>query len=189
MSMCNSCSRVSLLGSRLGLGHRSHCSRRRLEQPESPPHAQTDRYRCCDGLRSRSLLGFDDELGAGRVDVCGSTARRSCQKLTLFSGASYSGAQGATGSISGELVTLQQPAQRRRPLAMLLILSSVFTELSAESWDTPQRSRLQCPIDGQCSYGHRRACSERKTCLLSALPPSQTQCCRVVSVLCWYSMQ
>ena len=151
--------RVSLLGSRLGLGHRSHCSRRRLEQPESPPHAQTDRSRCCDGLRSRLLLGFDDELGAGRVDVCGSTARRSCQKLTLFAGASYSGAQGATGSISGELVTLQQPAQRRRPLAMLLILSSFFTELSAESWDTPQRSRLQCPIDGQCSYGHRRACS------------------------------
>ena len=77
----------------------------------------------------------------------------------LFAGTSYSGAQGATGSISGELVTLQQPAQRRRPLAMLLILSSFFTELSAESWDTPQRSRLQCPIDGQCSYGHRRACS------------------------------
>ena len=47
----------------------------------------------------------------------------------------------------GKLLRVVELTQRCLQLAVLLILSLLFTELLTERWHAPQSRQLQCPID------------------------------------------
>ena len=72
--------------------------------------------------------------------------------------------------ISGKLLTLVELMQRPRRLAVLVIVSVLFTELHAEHWQASQRRRRQCTIGGSCTASLNGAHFERRECGLQVLP-------------------